>query len=149
MMRDMLCVGYNQSMAVMSHKKFLQTLPEIVLAHLPPALQGIEVRQPWRWLVQFHYGEPRLHYEVSRPPGVQGLELGNSRISFRARFGGRPHLINLPPGAVLAVYARETGDGMLLGDAEQISEPSDDEPPPEPPAGDDKASRRAHLKVVK
>lgn len=60
----------------LSYKAFLKTLPQYVLPHLPGPLQGIQIRQPWRWLVQFHYGEPRLHYEVSRPAGVTGLELG-------------------------------------------------------------------------
>ena len=60
----------------LSYTAFLKTLPQHVLPHLPGPLQGIQVRQPWRWLVQFHYGEPWLHYEVSRPPGVAVLELG-------------------------------------------------------------------------
>ena len=69
-------VGYNLGMALMSETNFLKTLPEVVIAHLPPALQGIEVRHPWRWLVQFHYGESRLHYEVSRVRYRGGWELG-------------------------------------------------------------------------
>ena len=60
----------------MSHTKFLQTLPHVVLPLLPPALQDIEARQPWRWLVQFHYGEARLHYEVSKVRYRGGWELG-------------------------------------------------------------------------
>ena len=60
----------------MSHNKFLQTLPDVVLPLLPSALQDIQVRQPWRWLVQFHYGETRLHYEVSRVRYRGGWELG-------------------------------------------------------------------------
>ncbi len=60
----------------MTYRDFLKTLPEAVIPQLPPALQGIKVRQPWRWLIQFHYGEPWLHYEVSRPQNVPGLELG-------------------------------------------------------------------------
>jgi len=60
----------------LSYNAFLKTLPQYVLPHLPGSLQGIQIRQPWRWLLQFHYGEPRLHYEVSRPQGVEGLELG-------------------------------------------------------------------------
>jgi hypothetical protein len=62
-------------MSSLSRNKFLQTLPEVVAAQLPPLLQGIQVRQPWQWLVQFHYGEPRLHYEVSRTVRG-GWELG-------------------------------------------------------------------------
>ncbi len=63
-------------MAILSQSRFLKTLPELVVAPLPQNLQGIQVKQPWRWLVQFHYGEPRLHYEVSRPRGIEGWELG-------------------------------------------------------------------------
>ncbi len=60
----------------LSQQKFLKTLPDVLIAQLPPPLKGIKVRQPWRWLIQFHYGEPRLHYEVSRPRNLPGLELG-------------------------------------------------------------------------
>ena len=63
-------------MAALSYQKFVKKLPDVVIAQLPPPLQGIKVRQPWRWLVQFHYGEARLHYEVSRPRNRPGLELG-------------------------------------------------------------------------
>jgi hypothetical protein len=60
----------------LSYREFLKSLPQSVLANLPEHLQGIQVRQPWRWLIQFHYGEARLHYEVSRPAGRRDLELG-------------------------------------------------------------------------
>lgn len=51
-------------------------MPEVVTVNLPPELQTIQVRQPFRWLIQFHYGEPRLHYEVSRVRGRDGWEIG-------------------------------------------------------------------------
>ncbi|MCI0395322.1 MAG: hypothetical protein L0332_04810 [Chloroflexi bacterium] len=60
----------------LSYNSFLQTLPEVIIPRLPAHLQGIKVRQPWRWLVQFHYGEPNLHYEVVRADGRPGIELG-------------------------------------------------------------------------
>lgn len=63
-------------MASLSRNKFLGDLPLVVVAALPPWLQGIKSRQPWGWLVQFHYGEPRLHYEVSKALRVGGWELG-------------------------------------------------------------------------
>ncbi len=63
-------------MASLSRNKFLGDLPLVVVAALPPSLQGIKSRQPWGWLVQFHYGEPRLHYEVSKALRVGGWELG-------------------------------------------------------------------------
>jgi len=63
-------------MTSLSHNKFLQTLPAVVIPLLPEPLQGIQSRQPWRWLVQFHYGEPRLHYEIAKVARRDGWELG-------------------------------------------------------------------------
>ena len=63
-------------MATLSQTRFLKTLPELVIARLPEPLQGIKMRQPYRWLIQFHYGEPSLHYEVSRAWGRPGWEVG-------------------------------------------------------------------------
>jgi hypothetical protein len=63
-------------MTALSRNKFLQTMPAIVIPMLAEPLQGIQSRQPWRWLVQFHYGEPRLHYEVSSAKYRPGWELG-------------------------------------------------------------------------
>ena len=63
-------------MTKLSHTQFLQTLPELVIAVLPESLQGIKVHQPYRWLIQFHYGEQRLHYEVSSAKRRTGWELG-------------------------------------------------------------------------
>lgn len=99
---------------------------------------------------QFIDAEGRIVLNVGAD-AVQSLELGNEQIRFRARFGGKPHIISLPPGAVLAVYARETGDGMMLGDVEEYDGDSPDDPdfPPATPTPEDKASKRAHLRVVK
>jgi hypothetical protein len=47
-----------------------------MIPHLPPELQNIQVRQPWQWLVQLHYGDPNLHYEVSHISRLNGWELG-------------------------------------------------------------------------
>ena len=40
------------------------------------------------------------------------LELENDWISFQARFGGIPRKIMVPVSHVLAIYARENGQGM-------------------------------------
>jgi stringent starvation protein B len=73
---------------------------------------------------------------------VQDLVLGNDWITFDARFGGTPHRVSLPPDAVLGVYARENGKGMLFPD-ETGEEPAP--PTPTKPTGGGKPS----LKVVK
>jgi len=60
----------------LSYRAFMKTLPEMVIPALPPALQGIKTRQPWPSLIQFHFGEPYLHYEVNRARYRPGLEIG-------------------------------------------------------------------------
>ncbi|MDQ3618489.1 MAG: ClpXP protease specificity-enhancing factor [Pseudomonadota bacterium] len=45
---------------------------------------------------------------------VSRLEMTNDLIRFSARFGGVSHTVSVPVGAVLAIYARETGQGMAL-----------------------------------
>jgi len=68
------------------------------------------------------------------PSAVRSLDLGNERITFNARFGGVPQDVIVPPIAVLGIYARENGVGMLFPDEEYLSdeEPEKPEPPPRP-----------------
>jgi stringent starvation protein B len=74
---------------------------------------------------------------------TQNLSLGNEWIEFGARFAGVVHFIRVPIAAVLGIYARETGEGMVFSDQDLGPEP-----PPQPSAEEDGA-RRAHLKLVK
>ena len=41
-----------------------------------------------------------------------GMTLGNEFIEFKARFGGVPREIIIPVNRVMAIYARENGQGM-------------------------------------
>lgn len=80
---------------------------------------------------------------------TQHLQLRNEGIEFDARFGGMAHHVTVPMTAVLGIYARETGEGMIFSDAE--SEPT---PPPAPSQPDGPRNavgepRRAKLTVVK
>jgi len=70
---------------------------------------------------------------------VRSLELGNEWIQFDARFDGKSMTVSVPTTAVLAIYARENGQGMVL-------EEDDDDVPPPPPT---KKPDRSHLTVVK
>jgi stringent starvation protein B len=45
---------------------------------------------------------------------TQGLKLGNEAIEFRARFGGVARDIVVPVDHVVAIYARENGQGMAF-----------------------------------
>ena len=68
------------------------------------------------------------------PSSVRGLLIDDQAVSFGARFSGSHFDVYVPMAAVQAVYARETGKGLVL--------PEDDldEPPPED-AGDGNAER--------
>jgi stringent starvation protein B len=43
---------------------------------------------------------------------TSSLQLGNEFIEFKARFGGKPRDIMVPINRVMAIYARENGQGM-------------------------------------
>ncbi len=45
---------------------------------------------------------------------TSALELGNEFISFSARFAGKPREIIIPIERVIAIYARENGQGMAF-----------------------------------
>ncbi|MEX8495501.1 ClpXP protease specificity-enhancing factor [Sphaerotilus sp.] len=45
---------------------------------------------------------------------TSGLRLGNEFIDFKARFGGIPRDITVPIDHVVAIYARENGQGMAF-----------------------------------
>jgi len=45
---------------------------------------------------------------------TSSLQLGNDFIEFKARFGGRSRDILVPVGRVIAIYARENGQGMAF-----------------------------------
>lgn len=71
---------------------------------------------------------------------TEQLLLDNEIIDFRARFSGKPHQIIVPMGAVIAIYARENGQGMMFA--------QDDSDPP-PVDGSDQSPPKSHLSVVK
>lgn len=85
------------------------------------------------------------------PSAVRHLHMDNDAVSFEGRFGGVPHSLYVPVGAILGIYARENGQGMVFDlepslEAEGDDEPDDDgAPEPEPP----RPSGRPSLKVVK
>lgn len=79
---------------------------------------------------------------------VTRLSIDNDWIGFTARFGGVSQPVLVPMAAVLAIYARETGQGMALPEDPQATTPGADPEPPMPP-DDGGAPRRNHLRIVK
>ncbi|UAW99971.1 ClpXP protease specificity-enhancing factor [Halopseudomonas nanhaiensis] len=80
------------------------------------------------------------------PNAVRQLEMDNARVTFDGRFGGVPQQVWLPVQSVMAIYARENGQGMVF-EIEPVTPP---EPPQDEPKPDSKATpSRPALKVVK
>jgi stringent starvation protein B len=81
---------------------------------------------------------------------VRHLQLGNDAVSFEGRFGGVPQSLYIPAAAVLAIYARENGQGMVF-DLDAPSAADDAGPDDGGPTGTEppRPSGRPILKVVK
>ena len=77
------------------------------------------------------------------PDAVVDLTITNQAVSFNGRFGGVATDVYVPVSAVIGIYARENGQGMVF-DPEEPVDP-DDTPPDDPPSRD----KRPVLKLVK
>jgi len=58
---------------------------------------------------------------------VQNLEMTNEFVSFSARFNGASEQIFVPVSSLLAIYARENGEGMMFpADGDDPASSTDD-----------------------
>jgi stringent starvation protein B len=87
---------------------------------------------------QEHIQEGKIVLNIG-PQAVEGLRISNEEVTFLARFSGASRLISLPVSAVLAIYAKENGRGMMFNEADE----------PEPDDSGPKPTSRPSLKVVK
>lgn len=85
------------------------------------------------------------------PSAVRDLDLSNDYINFKARFSGQSMNVYFPVNAVLAIYAKENGRGMIFQEEEQeevetenksVATTTEDKKEPEKNKG-------SHLRVVK
>lgn len=74
---------------------------------------------------------------------TSGLEFGSEAVEFSARFGGVARRVRVPMAAVLAIYAQETGQGMLFEPEENPAPSGGTSAAKSGPAG------KPSLKVVK
>jgi len=81
------------------------------------------------------------------PSAIQNLEMTNEYLSFSARFNGVAQDIYCPMDSILAIYARENGEGMMFN-----SEPDQSQETGDPAADATAKSKKANpsgLKIVK
>jgi stringent starvation protein B len=86
------------------------------------------------------------------PNAIRHLEMDNDRITFDGRFGGVAQQVWVPSQAVMAIYARENGQGMVFEVEPAPLPPTSDVPSVDAgptPAGKTVKSKRPSLKVVK
>lgn len=95
-----------------------------------------------------HAVDGKLVLNIS-PAATRGLVLGNEIVTFEARFSGVSQRVEVPVDAVLGIYARENGHGMIFSD-EEPPPGSGGPPKPDKPSGPTQGeSKKPTLKVVK
>lgn len=82
------------------------------------------------------------------PRAVAHLAMDNREVRFMARFGGVSQSVVVPVLAVMAIYAQETGQGMMLPEDGAVLPDESPDPAPGPDSGGD-APKRSHLRVIK
>ncbi len=109
--------------------------PHIVV---DPTVDGVSVPME-------HVKDGKIILNISET-AAHNLKLSNSAVSFRTHFGGVPYEVWAPMNAVLGIYARETGQGMIFShDADH----SGDEELPESQRDTADTRSRPHLTIVK
>jgi len=101
-------------------------------------IEGVDVPEQ-------HIQDDKIVLNIA-PMAVEGLTLGDDAISFSARFSGKSMHLLVPTEAVLAIYARENGQGMMFNE-----EPGSNTPTDKPPGGSspDTDKPKPSLRVVK
>ncbi len=89
--------------------------------------------------------DDRIVLNIS-PSAVHDLDLSNDYINFKARFSGQSMNVYFPCAAVLAIYARENGRGMIFPE-EEFDESNTTESKNEEATEDNK--KKPHLTVIK
>ena len=88
-----------------------------------------------------HAADGKIVLNVSYA-ATRNFTLADDRMSFEARFGGAAQRVDVPLSAVIGIYAKESGQGMIFSDDEAT--PSESAEPSERVR-----SGRPTLKVVK
>ncbi|MEX0619183.1 MAG: ClpXP protease specificity-enhancing factor [Pseudohongiellaceae bacterium] len=105
---------------------------------------GVEVPQE-------HVKDGQIILNIS-PGAVQGLTIGNKVMEFNGRFAGIPKRVYVPAGAIMGIYAKENGQGMIFDKEVPAPEPPHT-PGDNPPRGTSAARKsdktRPSLRVVK
>ena len=152
----------DDALAMSSHRPYLlRALYEWIVDNGMTPHVLVDARMPGVRVPAHAVKDGRIVLNIAER-AVAKLELGNDALRFTARFAGVSQAVMVPLPAVIAVYARETGQGMALPDEPRGGatpmEPAGDStadtelPPPDDsgPAGPSEPPKRGgHLRIVK
>lgn len=105
------------------------------------SIQGVQVPQDF-------VSNGQIVLNIS-PRAVKGLLISNEAVEFNARFGGVPMHVYVPVAAIMAIYAKENGQGMVFGADPGAPGPEGPGPQKPNPEGPAPKPKRPALKVVK
>lgn len=100
---------------------------------------------PGVWVPQDYVKEGKIILNIA-PNVVTAFELTARLMSFQARFNGIAHTLEIPLKAVIGIYAKENGQGVVL---DHFDEEDEDEPPHSGGSGGASGAGRGKLRVVK
>ena|SRR6266566_3224397 len=83
------------------------------------------------------------------PRALQNFNVDDDGVRFSARFGGVAQFVEAPLNTVLAVYAKENGQGISFPESNDEASASAGSSEPPDPGGGAPRSKRPGLRVVK
>lgn len=123
-------------MSMSSHRPYLvRALNEWILDNNCTPYILVNAFEPGVLVPQNFVKDGQIVLNIS-PIAVQGLLISNEGIEFNGRFGGIPTRVYVPTSAILGIYAKENGQGMIF-------ELEGGGPRPEPPTPPDRKPRAA------
>ncbi|WP_010597958.1 stringent starvation protein B [Rickettsiella massiliensis] len=96
-------------------------------------------------LIDAEFNEGKITLNISKE-AILHLKIDQAAIQFDASFNGESTLVYAPIGAVLAIYARENGQGMVFAEEEGAEDEGDGTPPPPPKV---RSGAKPKLSIVK
>lgn len=112
-------------MSMTSHRPYMiRALHEWILENDCTPYILVNAFEPGVSVPQDYVKDGQIVLNIS-PTAIQALMISNEALEFNGRFGGVPTHVYVPVSAILGIYARENGQGMIF---------ETDDPIPEPPS---------------
>lgn len=108
----------------------------------------VNAQLPEVYVPKEHINDGKIVLNIAND-AVYDLLIGNRELEFRAKFSGIARHISMPIAAVMAIYAKENGVGMVFGEEPGGDTPPDDSNQPIKTKKETPTHKKSHLKIVK